>query len=261
MMIIDAHAHIYPDKIAEKATEAIGNFYDIKMQEAGTTLRLLIEGKEAGVDKFIVHSCATKASQVHAINEFIKNEAELHKEFIPFMTLHEDMSEEEMKKEVEWCKQNGFKGIKLHPDFQKFYIDGENAEKFYRASSGLPILLHVGDDRYEYSKPNRLAKMARKYKEVNFIAAHFGGYRCWDDIDVYFGLDNVYFDTCSSLMFITPEKAREIIDKLGVEKFFFATDFPMWEAKEELERFYSIPMTDSEREMVLSLNVKKLLKI
>ena len=97
MMIIDAHAHIYPDKIAEKATEAIGNFYDIKMQEAGTTLRLLLEGKEAGVDKFIVHSCATKASQVHAINEFIKNEAGLHKEFIPFMTLHEDMTEEEME--------------------------------------------------------------------------------------------------------------------------------------------------------------------
>ena len=30
MEIIDAHAHIYPDKIAEKATNAIGDFYDIK---------------------------------------------------------------------------------------------------------------------------------------------------------------------------------------------------------------------------------------
>ena len=28
MRIIDFHAHIYPDKIAEKATNATGDFYD-----------------------------------------------------------------------------------------------------------------------------------------------------------------------------------------------------------------------------------------
>ncbi len=261
-MIIDAHAHIYPDKIAKKATEAIGDFYNLKMEDAGTTTRLLEEGKKAGVDRYVVHSCATKAHQVRPINEFIKSEVDKHPEFIPFMTLHEDLTEEEMKGEVEWCLSKGFKGIKLHPDFQKFYIDGENAEKFYRsAGDKLPILLHVGDDRYEYSKPHRLARMARKYPNVNFIAAHFGGYRCWDDVEVYKGLENVYFDTCSSLAFISPERAREIIDMMGVEKFFFATDFPMWDAEGEMERFNKIPMTEIEREMVFSLNLRKLLKI
>ena len=32
-MIIDAHAHIFPDKIAKKATDAIGDFYGIQMTE------------------------------------------------------------------------------------------------------------------------------------------------------------------------------------------------------------------------------------
>lgn len=261
-MIIDAHAHIYPDKIALKATKAIGDFYDIPMEDAGTTSRLLEEGKNAGIDKFVVHSCATTAHQVHTINMFIKSEADAHPEFIPFMTLHEDLSEEEVESEIKWCINNGFKGIKLHPDFQKFYIDGDNAQKFYRlAGDKLPILFHVGDNRYEYSAPERLAKMAKKYPNVNFIGAHFGGYRRWHEIEVYKGLDNVYFDTCSSLAFISPEKAREIIDILGVEKFFFATDFPMWDAKGELERFYKIPLTNEEREMIFYKNVKKLLKI
>ena len=31
MKIIDAHAHIFPDKIAVKASESIGHFYDIPM--------------------------------------------------------------------------------------------------------------------------------------------------------------------------------------------------------------------------------------
>ena len=78
---------------------------------------------------------------------------------------------------------------------------------------------------------------------------------------MYKGIDNVYFDTCSSLAFISPEKAKEIIDELGVEKFFFATDFPMWDASGELERFNKIPLNKIEREKVLSGNIKKLLKL
>ena len=99
MEIIDAHAHIYPDKIAEKATATIGIFYDIKMKmPAGTSERLLENGKENGVSRFVVHSVATTAHQVRSINEFIKREVESHPEFIGFITLHQDLSEEEIEK-------------------------------------------------------------------------------------------------------------------------------------------------------------------
>ena len=263
MEIIDAHAHIYPEKIAAKATETIGRFYDIKMNmPAGTPERLLEDGKKNGIKRFVVHSVATTAHQVRSINEFIKREVDAHPEFIGFITLHQDLSEEEIKDEIEWAISNNMHGIKLHPDFQKFNIDDVAAEKFYRATAGkLPILFHIGDDRYEYSKPHRLVKMAKKYPGVNFIAAHFGGYRCWDDAKLYRGLDNVYFDTCSSLPFIDTKKAREIIDMYGADKFLFGTDFPMWDAKGELERFNKIPLTDKEKEMILGGNIKRLLKL
>ena len=263
MEIIDIHAHIYPEKIAKKATETIGVFYDIPMEmPAGTTDRLLEDGKNAGITGYIVHSCATKPEQVKSINDFIKTEIDKHSEFIGFMTLHQDLTEEEMKSEVNRCKQAGFKGVKLHPDFQKFYIDEEKAEKFYRAvGSDFPILFHTGDDRYEFSKPHRLVKMAKKYPNTTFIAAHFGGYRCWGEAAIYQGLKNVYFDTCSSLPMISTKLAKEIIDMLGADRFFFATDFPMWDATEELERFNNIPLTEAEREMILSGNIKRLLKL
>ena len=178
------------------------------------------------------------------------------------MTLHQDLTEEQISEEVDWCIKNGFKGVKLHPDFQKFNIDDESAQRFYRIiGDRLPILFHTGDDRYDYSKPWRLAAMAKKYSNVNFIGAHFGGYRCWDDAEVYKGLDNVYFDTCSSLPFITPERAKSLIDLLGEEKFFFATDFPMWDVKGELDRFFSIQLSDCAREKILAENIKNLLKI
>lgn len=261
MEIINAHAHIYPEKIAKKATDTIGVFYDIKMQmPAGTPERLIEDGKAAGISRYVVHSVATTAHQVRSINEFIKNEIEKHPEFIGFITLHQDLSEDEVFSEVEWAIENGFRGIKLHPDFQKFNIDDETAEKFYRAAAGrLPILFHVGDDRYDFSSPERLVRMAKKYPELDFIAAHFGGYRCWQSASLYKGVSNVYFDTCSSLPFISAEKAKEIIDMLGADKFFFATDFPMWDATSELERFNKIPLSENERKMILGGNIKNLL--
>lgn len=263
MEIIDAHAHIYPEKIAAKATDTIGVFYDIKMEmPAGTSEQLIKDGGRAGITRYVVHSVATTAHQVRSINEFIRRECEAHPEFIGFITLHQDLSEEEISAEIDFALRNNLKGIKLHPDFQKFNIDDESVEKFYRAAEGkLPILLHMGDDRYEYSKPARLVKMAKKYPKVNFIAAHFGGYRCWEDSPLYEGLRNVYFDTCSSLPFISPEKARELIDMFGAERFFFGTDFPMWDAEGELERFNQIPLTEEERELILSGNIKRLLNL
>lgn len=263
MEIIDAHAHIYPKKISAKATKAIGDFYDIHMSiTEGSAENLLELGKKAGVSKFIVHSCATKKEQVEPINRFIKEELDAHPEFIGFMTLHEDMTEEEVFDEINWALANGFKGIKLHPDFQKFNIDDEKVQKFYRiAEDKLAFLFHTGDDRYEFSKPYRLANMAKKYPKVNFIGAHFGGYRCWGDFDVYKGLDNVYFDTCSSLPFIDSDFAVQMINKAGSEKFFFGTDFPMWDASEELDRFNKLKISDNDKEKILGFNIKKLLKI
>ena len=261
MEIIDAHAHIYPEKIAAKATDTIGVFYDIKMEmPAGTAERLVEDGKKAGITGYVVHSVATTAKQVRSINDFIKREVDAHPEFIGFITLHQDLSEEEIAAEIDFALANNLKGIKLHPDFQKFNIDDECAEKFYLAAEGkLPILFHIGDDRYDFSAPERLAKMARKYPNTTFIAAHFGGYRCWDRASIYLGLDNVYFDTCSSLPFITPERAKELIDLLGAERFFFATDFPMWDALGEMERFNKIDLTERERKMIFGENIKRVL--
>ncbi|MBQ9513571.1 MAG: amidohydrolase family protein [Clostridia bacterium] len=266
MKIINSHAHIYPNKIAKKATDAIGAFYGIKMDiEEGTTERLIRIEKAAGVDKIVVHSCATKPEQVRSINLFIKSEMDAHKEFIGFMTLHQDLSAEEIESEIEFGINNGFLGIKLHPDFQKFDIDGEKAHKIYNALNNakkkLPILFHTGDNRYEYSKPYRLANVAKEYKGLNFIGAHFGGYRCWDELDCYTGLNNVFFDTSSSLAFISKEKAVSLIKKFGVEKFFFGDDFPMWDVKEEIKRFDALSLTEREKELILSKNIEDFLKL
>ena len=264
MEIFDTHAHIYPEKIAKKATDAIGRFYSEPMEALEGTADILIKnGRESGIGRFVVHSVATAPHQVRSINSFILSEVKKHPaELIGFITLHPDLTEAELDLEVRLALENGLQGVKLHPDFQRFDIDGEDAEKIYKAvGDKLPILFHTGDDRYDYSSPERLVRAAKAHPEVRFIAAHFGAYRVWERAEIYRGIPNIWFDTSSSLAYISPERARELIDILGIDRFFFATDFPMWRASEELERFYKIPLSDTEREMILGGNIRKFLGI
>lgn len=258
--IIDAHCHIYPAKIAAKAVAAIGNFYNIKMSEDGTSAALIAEGAKIGVEKYVVHSTATTVHQVRSINDYIHGEMLAHPEFIGFMTLHNEMEDGAIESEVELALSRGMKGVKLHPDFQKFNID--DAENIYRVTAGrLPVLLHMGDKRYDFSSPLRLRKMAEKYPEQIFIGAHFGGYSVWDKVECLKDLPNVYFDTSSSLWALDKARASDLIHRFGHERYFFGTDFPMWRHDEELKRFLALDLTEEEREDILYRNAAKLLGV
>lgn len=257
--IIDAHAHIFPEKIAAKAVDNIKNFYKIFDDCAqGTPENLIAEGTKNGVSRYVVHSTATTPHQVKSINSFIAATVLARKEFVGLITLHPDLTEEEISEEINFALENGLHGVKLHPDFQKFAINEERAEKIYRLTEGvLPILFHTGDSRYNFSSPCKLAGIAKKYPKQICVAAHFGGYDEWEKVDCYKNIPNVFFDTSSSLFHLSPERAKSLITEFGVEKFMFATDYPMWKYEAEIERFMQVPLTDEERKMIFSENAKK----
>ena len=175
MQIINFHSHIYPDAIAEKATKSVGKFYNIPMDRVGTPEMLLKDSKEAGITACVVHSVATTPKQVETINDFILDECNKHKEFIGFGAMHPDYDNPE--KEIERIKALGLKGIKIHPDTQLFNVDDEKMFPIYEIlSDNLPILIHCGDYRYDFSHPRRLARVLDLFPRLTVIGAHFGGW-------------------------------------------------------------------------------------
>lgn len=258
-MIIDFHAHIYPAKIAEKASDTIGQFYNIQMKYKGSPESLLESGSRIGVDRYIVHSTATAPHQVESINNYIIGEVESHPEFIGFGTIHPEY--ENYENELIRIYSAGLMGIKLHPDFQKFPIDLREMDDIYEVIAGLkmPILVHAGDYRYDYSGPKRIAHVLEKHPTLKVVAAHFGGYTQWEDSEKYLVGKNVWFDTSSSLWKLTPDEAMRMIRNHGVEKMLFGVDYPMWDHQEELERFNKLPLTPEERDAILYKNAMDLL--
>ena len=260
--IIDAHCHIYPDKIAEKASESTGKFYSIAMSLDGKLSTLLKFGLDAGIDHFIVQSVATTPRQVSSINRFIASSvADGNGRFTGLGTLHPDSPD--MKADVEEIISLGLKGVKLHPDIQQFKIDDYRMLKIYELCEGrLPLLVHTGDHRYDFSNPNRLVPILEIYKNLTVIGAHFGGWSMWEKAtEKLAGYKNFYVDCSSSLYAITPEKAAELIRAYGAERVLFGTDYPMWKPEEELERFMQIDLSEKEREDILFNNAAKMFGI
>lgn len=255
--IFDAHTHIFPEKIAEKAVANIGKFYDLKMNYDGTSEGLLAGGATIGCEKYVVCSVATTPRQVESINNFVAGECEKHREFIGLGSIHPDY--ENVAAETDRIIGMGLKGIKLHPDFQLFNIDDEAAYPIYEAAEGrVPILFHTGDDRHIYSDPRRLEKVLDRFPKLIAIAAHLGGYMSWDKIEGISGHPRVYFDTSSALDFMTPDKADEIIHRHGIDRILFGTDSPMWTHEEEFARFNKLTFTAEERKAVLWDNAARL---
>jgi len=254
--IIDAHTHIFPAPLAEKASENIGKFYGYKPGHPGSAESLLNEGAKYGVRKYLVCSVATTPRQVRDINNFIVAECAEHPEFFGFGTLHPEM--DGLEDEVERIISMGLRGVKLHPDFQRFNLDSPEAFKIYELVEGrLPLLVHMGDPRYDSSSPERLSRVLDNFPRLEVIAAHFGGFMCWERARELLKRQNVKVDTSSTLFMLDKDYARKLIDHFGVENCFFGTDFPLWNYGGEVERFFQLDLPCDYMNRILSLNFRE----
>ncbi len=262
--IIDAHCHIYPEKIAQKATDSTNNFYGVPQSPFhGTTNELLEQSEVSGINKMLVQSVATTEKQVSSINHFIADEVKKHPDkFIGFGTLHPNS--DDLKRDVDELISLGLLGVKLHPDIQNFKIDDYRCLKIYELCEkrNLPILMHTGDSRYDNSNPNRLLPVMEIYTDLTVIGAHFGGYSIWEEASKKLcNLPNLYVDTCSAFFALEKEAALRIIRRYSAEKVIFATDYPMWSQQDELNYILSLGLTDDELESIFSKNILKVLKL
>lgn len=262
MDVIDCHCHVYPERIAERATAAVGAFYDIHMDvENGTTAGLLTACKESPIKRFVIHSVATRADQVRSINDFVADECAAHPEFTGFMTLHQDLTDDELQTEIDHACERGLRGIKLHPDTQQVDMDDPRLMRMYEIAQArkLPMIIHTGDYRYDYSHPRRMKRILRDFPDLVVDAAHFGGWSIFDLAVEYLEDENCFMDMSSSMALIGRRRTRELTRLHGTDRIMFGSDFPMWSPTAELDEFVAAGFSDAELENLLRNNALRFL--
>ena len=279
--VIDSHCHVYPEKIAARAVESTDHFYDTHAHGLGTVTDLLSVGGAAGCDGYVIQSVASTPHHVESINRFIATaiaDSEtrgMGGRLTGLGTLHPDHPD--LRGAVRDILSHGLHGVKLHPDMQKFCIDDKGAYPIYElcVEYGLPILMHMGDPRFDYSHPDRLFRVMQDFPALTVVAAHMGGWANWDyACDKLSDFPNIYVDTSSSMATpakeygiepyvesLSPEHTAALIRKWGAEKVLFGTDYPMWSQEADLEAFFAMGLTEDENRMILSENARRVFRM
>ena len=261
MRIFDIHTHVYPDEIAQKATDSVKHFYQIGGADmTGTVDMLLDRGAQAGISQYLILPVAIRPDRVQGINDFILQKTQEHPEFVGFGTVHAGM--EGLTDEVHRIMNMGLKGIKMHPDSQRFPIDDPRLYPLYEAIEGrIPVMLHMGDRRYDYSHPVKLRKILDQFPRLQAIAAHFGGYRMYETAYDLLKDTDCIFDVSSSLMFMEPGVPEKFINLYGAERMAYGTDYPLWDPVREVEKFLQLKLTPAQQEQIAWKTAHRFLKL
>ena len=261
MYFIDFHCHVYPDANAPKAADSIRKFYRLGDDYMDGRVETLLDyGTRAGVEKFVILPVSLRPTNTRHINDFIIGEVAKQPRFFGYGTIHAGM--QDLCEEVEYIQNNGLLGIKMHTDCQVFPIDDPRLFPVYdMVQDKLPILFHMGDQRYDYSHPKRLRKVLDLFPKLQVIAAHFGGYTMYELAAEELKDKDCFFDVSSSLMFMEEGVAERYINRHGAERFVYGSDYPMWNPVVEMERFQRLKLTDTQKEQIAHITAEQILGI
>lgn len=259
-MLIDMHAHFYPEKVAKKVKANLTDFYGIPTRYEGTKAEYQTICQQHSVEAAVFFTAATVPDQVPPANNWaIMNNKN---KFIGFGTLHPDYKE--IDQEITKLKAAGIKGVKFHPDLQQFYLDDDKALTMYeKLAKDFIFIFHIGDDEAEgkinYTSPKRLARAMDLIPGMKVIAAHMGGYQMWDEAMEYLVGKDIYFDTSSTFDFLPAVKFRNIIKEHGYHRILLGSDYPFSSPGREAACLVKLDLTDREYTAIIRDNAKKLL--
>ena len=268
--IIDFHTHIFPDKIAEKTISYLSAKADIPPYTDGTEAGLIRAMTFSDTIASVALPAITKPTQLESVNRFAEevNERNTGRErmIISFAGIHPMCDDIDGK--MKNIAKRGFKGVKIHPDYQGEYIDAPNYIRILECAReyGLIVVTHSGVDAGFPGEPvkctpERLRRVLETIPYEKFVLAHYGALFMWDDVYRLITDYNVYFDTAYMLSVIPRDMFMKIMNKIGTDKILFATDSPWRDIKEETEKLKAFSLGEEAERKIFYENAAKLLGI
>lgn len=221
-----------------------------------------------GVDYACVVAELNVATTGVCTNEQVREFCRGRSRLIPFCDVNPHLFTdlgEELRRKVEG---EGFRGLKLYPTYQHYYLNDPRIYPLYQAAQdlGVPVLIHTGSSvfkgtRLKYGDPLSLDEVAVDFPRLNLVMAHAGrGF--WYDRAFFLSKlhPNVYMEISglppSKLMTYFPELDR------NTEKVIFGSDWPgMPWIRRNMEAIRELPLPAEGVEDILGGNAARLLRL
>ena len=269
-MIIDLHTHIFPDRIAKKTIDHLSEKGGIPAFTDGSEAGLLDALRSGGVDIAVNLPVVTDPKQFESINRFAKGLNDRFDEtahpIISFGGIHPAC--EDIEGKMAWIAEQGFIGIKLHPDYQQTYIDDDGYVKILECAKkyDLVVVTHSGvDGGYRghpvRCTPDRAKRLIDRVGHSKLVLAHLGANERYEEVYEELCGEDVYFDTAYILRFVEKETFMKILEKHGSDRILFASDSPWSSIENDVKILKSFGLDRETEDKIFYGNAKRLLGI
>ena len=278
MLTIDFHTHNFPAKLAPRAIEVMYSKLVACGQGAlkpfgdGTLDTQLKDMDRARIDLSVACPIATAPEHFEPIlkrADKIRSSAEgaaAAERIVQLVSVHP--KDPDFAARLKKVAAEGFRGIKLHPNYQGIRLDDPDLVPFFAAArdEGLFVMSHCGWDpgyvnTHLIAGPDEIAALLTAVPGLVFVAAHLGGEydaapRATDKL---LDFPNLYIDTAVMYNRMDAEEPRRIIREWPAERILFGTDYFWADQSRYLDWVRECRKNDSDLEKILHLNAEKLL--
>ncbi len=254
-MIIDAHTHVGPDIE-----------YGVKTASyrSATPDDLIAVMDANGIDRAVVFAAhwQTRGRRIDPNyeegNRYVRDAVRKYPErLIGFARANPNFGRQALDELDRALREDGMRGIKLHPDLDSFYMASDAlVDPIFAlaAERRVPVLVYCGYPLR--AQPLRFLRYAERFPQVPIILAHMGFRLVADAITVAERAPNIYLETsCQSSVGIL-----RAVQRLGARRVLFGSDFPYEVPKVEMARITEYPGFDAAaRERIFGGNAAELL--
>jgi predicted TIM-barrel fold metal-dependent hydrolase len=237
MEIIDSHTHWGPS---------------VSMGTEVTTAELLRQADQCEVGRIVIFPFPSQALADEGINEQVLEEANKDHTFVPYYYIPDDLRPIPQEKGFYGGKWHWTRGVQ---DCSSNYqvLEDPGLKGFIDASEeiDLPIIFEE-----ELAFTQTFVEMTTSLK---IIIPHLGllGGNPLDFLEAFKNRENCYFDTALA----GQEQILRFVKEIGPERILFGSDIPFGQMKNELNKVLSLPIGDAGQELILSKNLKRLIKL
>jgi len=283
-MIVDSHCHIFTKQIIHNVSSNSALVESIKLDVAHADQRLDPRSLEqsavaGGVDICLLLPTAAP-NKVGTENDRHLRFASQSPRLRSLATLHPVMKD--LLDEIRRVFDLGIVGFKMSSFSQRFDLISREVETMLGALEKLgsdrgirPVLVldtftradtHFGANPDHLTTPAKLAEIARRHPEIDFIGAHMGGLAADPDelLHELTPAANLYLDTSNAAHTLTNGEFTELLKIHGPHHILFGTDWPWFHHAAEILKVRSLleraGYRESEQEAVFGDNARRLFK-
>ena len=230
---IEAANYVWPEDIKQLSPEQLTRNFAAEEPErnnAGTLENLLSSMDENKIE----YACALPIPRRVTFEDLLKVH-NVNKRILPFTGVDFELGEGAYDKLLEDSNKGAY-GIKLHPILQcrsMLSDDVKQAMEVWKVTKK-PVIVHTFKCEYypaneaklysnsDFGSNYEFLKLVELFPEVNFVGAHMGGSRYFEELLEGKDLKNLYVD--SSLQ--PASSIERYIEEFGVDRVLYGSDWP-----------------------------------